>query len=364
MEVCSDLAPVQEEDSLPGGSNDDNVAGEDLFKCDRCGVNSDSQATLLLHKNSCTGISFSCPRAPACQRRFIDRSILLIHLRQAHGTDPNLPPQIKKLINQDNSKNKIKFKCSKCGAKKSTKEAIETHEKYCSKIPGAKKYWTCPVDQCGKIFKKEVEVNSHLKKKHKDLMTPSSFDCQTCGASFKKRAYLTQHQKENIKCKMMRGLWREDDKVSCDICGRIYPTQGHMEQHKMRVHEKERFGKKCEFCEIICETQTALDRHLWSKHKIGEAVVGEKPKKGYVEKCGVEGCEVVMRGPKWREDHMRRMHGERERRWKCELCGKRYLVKSGVQQHWKKEHSDREPPEEWVEMVGEGGRGHSSSGSM
>lgn len=148
--------------------------------------------------------------------------------------------------------------------------------------------------------------------KHNDSLTLlQTYQCEECGKiltggyhSFK------LHQK--FACKE-EGV---EPQAKCDICGSMFKSQIHVQQHKQRTHVES--PVVCDICGALCKNKHALNSHK-RRHD-------EKNKKFVCNDCGkafLTGLLLKM--------HIR-TH-TKEKPYKCPLCNYRCAIKQNIQKH-------------------------------
>jgi KRAB domain-containing zinc finger protein len=136
-------------------------------------------------------------------------------------------------------------------------------------------------------------------KKHRD--TEKKASCDQCGKGFTNIYHLNKHLKKHIKVQKIGG-----EKLKCDTCNRTFFDKKEMGSHVCKHHS-------CEICGI--KFLRARNLRLHARMHSGEVVYP----------C--ELCESLFLNKKRRREHFRDYHTNNEKKYKCDICDKRFLVK-------------------------------------
>ena len=148
--------------------------------------------------------------------------------------------------------------------------------------------------------------------KHNDsLSLLQTYQCEECGkvltggfSSFK------LHQK--FACKEVE----DGPQIPCDVCGGLFKSKSHVQQHKKRTHIN--VPVVCDVCGTVCKNRHSLNSHK-RRHDA-------KNKKHVCDNCGkafINKLLLIM--------HMR-TH-TKEKPFKCPLCDHRCAIKQNIQKH-------------------------------
>jgi KRAB domain-containing zinc finger protein len=231
-------------------------------------------------------------------------------------------------LNHHKLKKNAGFKCQFCFKKFYLKAKLDRHLKFHAK------FLRC--DHCGFLFKRKQLLMAHMKKKH-IAAEVCVVKCETCDKTFKSRGSLRQHQKTHQKAfecdvcghKFATKAHLKDHLVyhfnpeafKCDICLRIFTMEGNVRIHKIAVHQIVQQPRKfeCQICHERYKTQTLLNRHQ---------LVHQDRKT-----CGI--CQKSVAASSYRY-HMK-MHElkKQEKKFKCQVCRKKFLTKQLLIRHSK-----------------------------
>lgn len=126
---------------------------------------------------------------------------------------------------------------------------------------------------------------------------------------------LIKRNKRKAKCRS-RYNRKTKDNLTCDLCGDNFERQKELEDHRMFFHATE--GPS------LIESST-------------DVIVQEGPNKPNNSQCPQ--CEKVFHGPKYVEEHIRRIHEKAlHPRIPCDLCGKDFASRQGLVAHKQLQH--------------------------
>ena len=109
-----------------------------------------------------------------------------------------------------------------------------------------KETFKCEV--CNDKFNTKVDVEEHVKKKHKR----KTYNCNKCKNVYTEEIDLDNHMETSHKVE------------KCEQCNKDYSSQFELKRHMWRSHE----GIGCNYCETRLENRHELKRHKMNKHNI------------------------------------------------------------------------------------------------
>ena len=180
-----------------------------------------------------------------------------------------------------------------------------------------------------------VKVTTHGIKR-KSSTDGRSYRCTVCGKRKRSAQKLKEHHRRNHSSQM------------CGICGKIFDLASTLTHH-MYSHDKRRFY--CDKCSYHSHFESELKKHKithyanpshqcmhrncgrWFRRK-SDLVLHVKTHQKNVIKCEI--CDHTTTLPKYMKEHMK-SHAN-NLLYKCDICHKHFLWRSGVQAHKQKEH--------------------------
>ena len=181
-----------------------------------------------------------------------------------------------------------------------------------------------------------VKLTTHGIKK-KSSLKGRSYRCAICGKSERSAQRLNAHHRQEHGSQM------------CGICGKIFELASSLTHH-MYSHEERRYH--CDKCSFHSHFESELKKHKITHHttpqhqcmhsKCGrwfmrkaDLVIHVETHRKNIITCDV--CDHTTTLPKYMKEHMK-SHGS-VLPYKCDVCNKRFLWRSGVRAHKQKEHS-------------------------
>jgi len=85
---------------------------------------------------------------------------------------------------------------------------------------------------CGKVFKTERRLATHMEKKICDKnVNISKFQCDICGLRYKKKSALNRHKRK-------KHMDEVSDNVVCSLCNEVFETEDQVRYHLMNTCEE------------------------------------------------------------------------------------------------------------------------------
>ena len=167
-----------------------------------------------------------------------------------------------------------------------------------------------------------------------------AYKCQVCGTSKRSMESLNDHHRRNHNPQM------------CGVCGKMFNLATTLAHH-MYSHYRRKYH--CDQCEFHCFFKSELDAHKvvhreqpshqcmypkcgrWFKRKGELSLHVEIHKKTWYD-CTK--CDFSTKLLKYLKEHEKsHVNKNQELPYACDICGKRFLWRSGVKRHKEKVHS-------------------------
>ena len=146
----------------------------------------------------------------------------------------------------------------------------------------------CSVEDCGKIFKSVVKLNSHMMNMHK--------------------------KEKKVKCPELS-------------CGKMFGQKSQIPDHLRSTHNYPKLVCDLNGCKFSCASRTQLWIHTKRVH------MKQKP-----QKCQETGCEKSYNVTEDLEDHLRRQHGYQKLQCGILGCVATFLKTNEFRKHRKEVH--------------------------
>ena len=190
----------------------------------------------------------------------------------------------------------------------------------------------CP---CGKVFKNEDELETHMATMHTD---PKAWVCPKCKKTLGSKGKLWQHVRHHLgkykyycDCKYFDAnkLDEEGNPIE-QTCTRGSDEESYILFHREKDHKVSRAKICCKYCDNPMISNRSKKEH----EKICPS--SGTPKEEATDFCEI--CDYSCRGKGSLRNHMNVEHPEnvslkKGKRWRCTLCKKVYRSRSGATQH-------------------------------
>ena len=304
-----------------------------VFTCGKCQERFGSSLKLRAHRQTHKNPKFSCS---LCQRMFLFISGLKKHLAEAH-------------INQE-------LICEYCGKSHATPWALRYHlNMHFSKVltkrkPKVPHRFPCQYLGCSKVFKKELNLISHVTSHIRDNLQPTDSPAETSDnisevaekSSPEKEANLpaappifeaTENQSpqtnENLEspsdentlitCIKRESREESNEKYSCKICQGIFPSLSHLKKHRKEAHVIPK-PFHCPYCTKCFSKKKLLKIH---------SRFHSDP---YPFHCKF--CTHKYTLKTQLKAHVKLHHSlDKEKKYTCTRCHQKFLYKAGLESH-------------------------------
>lgn len=180
------------------------------------------------------------------------------------------------------------------------------------------------------IHKLKDHMRSHTKEK--------TIACPDCGLMVSTNSKFREHCDRQISVETQGFL--------CSFCNKFYPTekilQGHVRQHF--------YSKKCNLCDMICESPATLAKHIRYRHLDERAFACQLCKhtaktqqdldyhmsvhtKGPMFRCSVDGCAYQCKNAYVLDRHVEKIHCQETRWYCCHECPVKYQKSYRLTRH-------------------------------
>ena len=231
-----------------------------------------------------------------------------------------------------------RLQCKKCEKCFTTKANCQRHEET---VHSTEKPFQCK--QCGKRFKRADVLAKHFKISHSQ-----------CGRSFSKAGILASHkllkrahnllQRVAAKCRQHEQVHGEEKPHKCEQCGRHFTNAGNLALHKLKTHGLlQRF--KCNNCGKGFSNAANFRQHKQIHAEVKRLKCQQCSRRFTTAGNLAMHCTTHQRSFK-RKDDRKGLNGaaslkghkqihSREKRPKCEQCGRRFTNAGNLAVHSK-----------------------------
>ena len=239
-----------------------------------------------------------------------------------------------------------RLQCKKCEKCFTTKAHCQRHEET---VHSTEKPFQCK--QCGKRFKRADVLAKHFKISHSQ-----------CGRSFSNAGILASHkllkrahnllQRVAAKCRQHEQVHAEEKPHECEQCGRHFTNAGNLALHKLKTHGLlQRF--KCNNCGKGFSNAANFRQHKQIHAEVKRFKCQQCSRRFTNAGNLAMHCTTHQRSFK-RKDDRKGLNGaaslkghkqihSREKRPKCEQCGRRFTNAGNLAVH-SKTHLKHKPP--------------------
>lgn len=163
-------------------------------------------------------------------------------------------------------------------------------------------------EHCNKTFVRSDGLRLH-KLRHGDKI----FKCTQCSKAYSTEKLLEKH---------VIAIHDKAHSYICDICARVFPYRGGLEQHKKHIHHGDKLPPaQCPKCGQWLKHESSLRCHMKRHHGDEDGV------KHVCEMCGKESPNSVALYM-----HKKYVHWS-ERIHKCHICEKAYKEEKTLKEH-------------------------------
>ena len=186
-------------------------------------------------------------------------------------------------------------------------------------------------DICDSTFQNKTKMNDHKRHVHSEKKTyqmgsdlrtrkKGKVKCDVCDKLFQSYESLSVHEQQ------VHGL---KEKLKCKICEKTFTAEHMLKLHVLRTHDSMMKTMNCDICEMKLGSNLELSVHIANMHKKIKKVAQ------YCKKCN---CKIVNM-----EDHLKRMHPEKDDLVNCQKCGKS-MSKPSLNLHMRRVHQPMKCP--------------------
>ena len=202
--------------------------------------------------------------------------------------------------------------CTKCCLLVRMGDDYRAHVEGCS----GKSSVTC--NHCGKDFRYEFRLKTHIQKTHSDLegVLPQ-YPCDRCDYQADTHGQLLKHQNTHLD-------------FPCKHCDEVFPTKALLRKHQVIHAHLRPFVCKYEFCQRGFKSQHDVNVHE-SLH------TDERP-----HICGVNECSDAFKTSKACEQHRNEVHQLTEKQLQCqhEGCDQKFYKMPQLRRHENKHNRE------------------------
>ena len=175
--------------------------------------------------------------------------------------------------------------------------------------------------QCTYCGNKCKDINKHVQYECKKRdYAYDELNCDLCKKTFENPSKLIRHIRETHTHK------REEEKVICNICGKISGSKDILKAHLKSMHAIRELKFKCQVCGKMWPSKGELNKHMQSHSLV------KMP-------CPV--CGISFKNVK---NHIKTVHAKDEdKKFQCQDCGKGFISRSELKSHQMNVHLKLRP---------------------
>ena len=318
-----------------------------LVKCDSCTSTFKLQKSLRSHKLKVHNIKISVPleENPAsycklCFKQFSRVDILLVHIRNIHGTKEENDALEMKVIPEE----VLVHACNLCEKRFLTEKILNLHA---LQVHKSRKAFQC--GKCMERFKWHRSLRAHSIKTHnikiKNRDNPGVF-CKLCYTKYARSDNLSSHTRkihwspEEQKALKENNIEETPLQHPCDLCDKKFLLEKILDYHKQKVHTGDS-SSYCKLCRVEFESARKGRHHVHNVHRPNpqEMFALKGPNMEELWEVPCNHCEHKFLNSHVRNYHMSVLHKEdmndsRE----CPLCKTEFKTKKKLRDHTKSFH--------------------------
>ncbi|XP_045456398.1 zinc finger protein OZF-like [Melitaea cinxia] len=182
-----------------------------------------------------------------------------------------------------------------------TKEMLEERKAMTLKKNYLKLPYKC--EYCITSFDHELSLKSHMEKRHSKK---NGIQCKICNSVLSTKIAFNEHYKRHFR------------RYECIECGIRHNYVEEILKHYNEKHRGIKTIYSCKLCDFSAESHKVY-RYHWEKHRTTNV------------ECELCGTTFVHKNGL--RNHMSTVHGQIKRMYSCAECGKQYRAKSGLAAH-------------------------------